>query len=169
MSGMEYMQSYLHITVHIPGLDVVVNLVYYDTDIVPCPIRPLEDVLVEVHDEVDRAQYLHIDVAVTEQQQMLIVWHDVSVFCTSPTVVYVSSVVCVCSVHDGLQKLLSTSTLVVPARLHVMVYHVPKHEFSITLVICFRRHGRNLSADNVVDLVGRLRLRSHTESQVSMR
>ena len=153
--------------VHIPGLDVVVNQVHYVT--VPCPIRPFEDVLVEVHDEVDGARYLHVDVAVTQQQQMSIVWHDVSVLCTSPTVVYVSSVVCVCPVHDGLRKLLSTSTLVVTARLRVMVYHVPKHEFSIALVICFGRHGRNLSTDNVVDLVRRLRLRSHTESQVSMR
>ena len=127
------------------------------------------DVLVEVHDEVDGARYLHIDVAVTKQQQMSIVLHDVSVLCTSPMVVYVSSVVCVCSVHDGLRKLLSTLTLVVLARLRVIVYHVPKHELSIMLVICFRRHGRNLSADNVIDLVGRLRLRSHTESQVSMR
>ena len=165
------MQSYLHITVriHVPGPNVVMNLVYYVTDFVPCLIRPLEDVLVEVHDEVDGARYLHVDVAVTEQQQMSIVWHDVSVLCTSPTVVYISSVVCVCPVHDGLRKLLSTSTLVVPACLHVMMYHVPKHEFTITLVICFGRHGRNLSADNVVDLVGRLRLRSHTDSQVSMR
>ena len=107
--------------------------------------------------------------AVTEQQQMSIMWHDISVLCTSPTVVYVSSVICVCSVHDGLRKLLSTSTLIVLERPRVMVYHVPKHEFSIMLVICFGRHGRSLSADNVVDLVGRLRLRSHTESQVSMR
>ena len=131
------MPSHLHVTVHIPGLDVVVNLVHYVTDFIPCPIRPLEDVLVEVHDEVDGARYLHIDVAVTEQQQMSIVWHDVNVLCTSPTVMYISSVVCVCSVHGGLRKFLSTSTLVVPARLRVMVYHVPKHEFAITLVISF--------------------------------
>ena len=124
---------------------------------------------VEVHDEVDGARYLHVDVAVTEQQQMSIVWHDVSVLCSSPTVVYVSSVVCVRPVHDGLRKLLSISTLVVSTRLRVMVYHVPKHEFSIALVICFGRHGRNLSTDNVIDVVRRLRLRSHTESQVSMR
>ena len=168
-SGMECMQSYLHVTVDIPGPDVVMNLVYYVTDFVPCAIRPLEDVLVEVHDEVDGARYLHIDVAVTEQQQMSIVWHDISVLCTSPTVVYISSVVCVCSVHDGLRKLLSTSTLVVPARLRVMVYHVPKHAFAITLFICFGRHGRNLSASNVGELVRRLKLRSHRESQVSMR
>ena len=140
------MPSHLHITVHIPGLDVGENLVHYVTDFVSCSIRPLEDVLVEVHDEVDGARYFHVDVAVTEQQHMSIVWHNVSVLCTSSTVVYVFSVICVCSVHNGLRKLLSTSTFVIPARLHVMVYHVPKHEFAITLVICFGRHGRNLGA-----------------------
>ena len=99
------MQSHQHVTVHIPGLDVVVNLVHYVTDFVPCLIRPIEDVLVEVHDEFDGARHIPVDVAVTEQQQMSIVWHNESVLCTSPIVVYISSVVCVCLVHDGLRKL----------------------------------------------------------------
>ena len=100
---------------------------------------------------------------------MSIVWHDVSVLCSPPMVVHVASVVCVGPFHDGFRKLLATSTLVVSTRLRVMVYHVFEHEFSIALVICIGRHRRNLSADDGVDLVGCLRLRAHTESEVSVR
>ena len=100
---------------------------------------------------------------------MSIVWHDVSGLCSPPTVVQVASVVCVGPFHDRFWKLLVTSTLVLSTRLRVMVYHVFEHEFSIVLVICIGRHQRNLSADVVVDLVGRLRLRGHTESEVSVR
>ena len=145
------------------------NLVHYVTNFVPCPIGSLEDVLVQVHDQVDGARYLHVDVAVTEQQQMSIVWHDVSVLCSPPRVVHVSSVVCVGPPQDGFRKLLATSTLVVSTCLCVMVYHVFEHEFSIAFVICIGRHQRNLSTDDVVDVVGRLRLRGHTESEVSVR
>ncbi len=72
-----------------------------------CTIRALKDVLVKVHDQVDRTRDFHVDVAFTEQQQMAVMRHDISIPGGSSAVVCVSPGVDIGFLHDRLRKLLS--------------------------------------------------------------
>ena len=93
----------------------------------PCSVRPLEDVLVQVHDEVDSAGDLHVEVALRQEQQVAIVWHDVSVFFRASSIVDIAPVIDVSSFPEWLWKVLSAMTIVVQAGTSVVMDHVMQH------------------------------------------
>ncbi len=93
-----------------------------------CTIRALKNVLVKVHDQVDRTRDFHIDVAFAEHQQMAVMRHNISTPGGSSAVVCVSPGVDVGFLYDRLRKLFSATTLIVQANRRVVVHHVVLHD-----------------------------------------
>ena len=131
-------------------------------------IRSFEDVLVKVHDKVDNAGDLHIEVALQQEQQMAVVWHDPLVSKRATSIVHISPVVNVCPLHEWLRKVLLALPVLIQAGRSVVVHHVPQYQLTILLVVFIFRHRRNLSTDNFINLIGGKRLRLHSEGKVSI-
>ena len=54
---------------------------------IPCSVRSFEDVLVKIHDQIDSAGDLHVEVAL---QQEAVVWHDILIFLVATSVVHIA-------------------------------------------------------------------------------
>ena len=93
----------------------------------PPPPPPLKGPGYEANDEVDSAGDLHIEVALCQEQQVAIVWHDVSVFFRASSVVDIAPVIDVSSFPEWLWKVLSAMTIVVQAGTSVVMDHVMQH------------------------------------------
>ena len=87
-------------------------------------MRSLEDV--QVHDEVDSTGDFHVEVALRQEQQVAVVWHDHSVFRVS-SVVNIALVVDVCSLHKWFWKVLSAGITVIQAGMSVAMDHVSQN------------------------------------------
>ena len=92
---------------------------------IPCSVRPFEDVLVEVHDQVDSAGDLHVEVTLRQEQQVAIVWHDPLVFRRASSIVHIPTIINVRPFHEWLGKVLPAVPVLVQASMSMMVNHVP--------------------------------------------
>ena len=79
----------------VPGLDVIVDLVtiFILCDGEPGTVRHLEHVLVEVHDEVDSAGQLHIQMAVCQEEEMTVVRNNQLIILSTTAILDVAPVV----------------------------------------------------------------------------
>ncbi len=118
------------------------------SNMVSCTVWPIKTVLVEVHDQVDRAGNFHINVALAKHQLVAVVRHDIGISNSSSAVVSISSLVDIGPLHDWLQKVLPQRPFIL-ACMCVSVHHVLLHELAISLVLTIDRFRRELRRDDV--------------------
>ena len=139
---------------------------WYDMHVVctlrlPCSIRSFEDVLVKIHDQVDSARDLNVKVAIRQEQQLSVVWHNLHVYGS-------------CSKHRQWWKYHWCMWVALDNPSYSNVCHSNRHkcgdEPCVAKPILDVTGHYDLSVSGEPDhLVGGLRLRLHIEGNMCMR
>ena len=88
----------------VPGLDEVIDLImiFFLCDGIPSTVRSLKHVFVKVHDEVDCARRFHIEMTVSQEQQIMVVGYKPPILHSTTTILHIALVINECSFQERL-------------------------------------------------------------------